>query len=187
LDFNDEQWRSWNQLIRQTRKGDREAYERLLVEISPLVQRYVAKRVFDSQYVEDVFQEVLLSFHKALHTYRVDLPFAPWFFAVIRNATWTALVKNRKFVEREVPTEDFSSVPATEEEEERMDDRLRLALESLPAIYRQAVEMLKFRGMRVEAAAKELGISKIALRVRAHRGYSLLRKNLTAQKQEDKK
>lgn len=187
MDFNDEQWRSWNQLIRQTREGNREAYERLLVEISPLVQRYVAKRVFNSQYVEDVFQEVLLSFHKALHTYRTDLPFAPWFFAVIRNATWTALVKNRKFAEREVPTEDFTAIAAVEQEEDEPDDRLRLALESLPAIYRQAVEMLKFRGMRVEAAAKELGISKIALRVRAHRGYSLLRKQLIGQRQEAKK
>ncbi len=187
MDFNDDQWRSWNQLIRQTREGDRNAYERLLVEISPLVQGYVKKRVFNSQYVEDVFQEVLLSFHKALHTYRTDLPFAPWFFAVIRNATWTALVKNRKFAEREVPTEDFSAVPATETAEDTMDDRLRLALESLPAIYRQAVEMLKFRGMRVDAAAKELGISKIALRVRAHRGYALLRKSLTVQKKEESK
>lgn len=187
MDFNDDQWRSWNQLIRKSREGDREAYERLLVEISPLVQRYVAKRVFDSRYAEDVFQEALLSFHKALHTYRTDLPFAPWFFAVIRNATWTALVKNRKFAEREVLTEDFSTVEAPEAAEDRLDDRLRLALESLPGIYRQAVEMLKFRGMRVEAAAKELGISKIALRVRAHRGYSLLRKHLMAQKQEEKK
>jgi RNA polymerase sigma-70 factor (ECF subfamily) len=187
LDFNDEKWRSWNQLIRQTREGDRGAYERLLVEISPLVQRYVAKRVFDSQYVEDVFQEVLLSFHKALHTYRTELPFAPWFFAVIRNATWTALVKNRKFAEREIPTEDFTPFAAAEEGEEEGDDRLRGALESLPAIYRQAVEMLKFRGMRVEAAAKELGISKIALRVRAHRGYNLLRKHLIGQRQEGKK
>jgi RNA polymerase sigma factor (sigma-70 family) len=187
LDFNDDQWRSWNQLIRKTREGDRDAYERLLVEISPLVQGYVKKRVFNAQYVEDVFQEVLLSFHKALHTYRTDLPFAPWFFAVIRNATWTALVKNKKFAEREVPTEDFSAVPAAEAAEDRVDDRLRLALESLPGIYRQAVEMLKFKGMRVEAAAKELGISKIALRVRAHRGYTLLRKSLTAQKKEENK
>ena len=38
--------------------------------------------------------------------------------------------------------------------------------------------MLKFKGMTVEAAAKELKISKIALKVRAHRGYSMLRKYL---------
>ncbi len=79
----------------------------------------------------------------------------------------------------------FSLVAALEVEEGRTDDRLHLALESLPEIYRGAVEMLKFRGMNVEAAAKELGISKIALRVRAHRGYSLLRKFLTKQQEKN--
>jgi RNA polymerase sigma-70 factor (ECF subfamily) len=186
LDFKNGQWQAWNGLMKQTQEGDREAYERLLVEISPLVFHYVRKRVFDTQQVEDVFQEVLLSFHKAKHTYRTDLPFGPWFFAVIRNSIWSALQKNRKFAEREVPTEDFSLVPALEGDEEGTDDRLYRALESLPEIYRGAVDRLKFRGMTVDTAAKELGISKIALRVRAHRGYALLRKFLTAQQEKSK-
>ena len=179
LDLNDDRWRAWNGLVKRTQEGDREAYERLLTEISPLVLKFVAKRVFNPDYVDDAFQEVLLSFHKALHTYRSELPFAPWFFAVIRNATWSALEKNRKFAQREVPTEDFSLVSAPEEREEGLHEGLHRALDSLPGMYRQAVEMLKFKGMDVETAAKELGISKIAFRVRAHRGYALLRKILT--------
>ena len=186
MDFNDGQWQTWTQLMRQTQGGDQEAYERLLVEISPLVLNFVRKRVFNKQHVEDVYQEVLLTFHKAKHTYRTDLPFGPWFFAVIRNSIWSALQKNHKIAQREVPMEDLPEFAALEAVEDKVDDRLRRALESLPEIYRGAVDRLKFKGMTVEVAAKELGISKIALRVRAHRGYGLLRKFLTAQQEKSK-
>lgn len=186
MDLNDDHWLTWNSLIKRAQGGDKEAYERLLTEISPLVLKYVRKRVFNPQFVEDVFQEALLSFHKALHTYRTELPLGPWFFAVIRNATWTALGKNRKFVQREIPVEDFPAVAAPEQFVGENDDLLHDALESLPVIYRKAVEMLKFKGMRVDEAAKELGISKVALRVRAHRGYSLLRKLMAAEQEKGK-
>jgi RNA polymerase sigma factor (sigma-70 family) len=186
LDFNDSQWQTWTGLMKQTQAGDQKAYERLLVEISPLVFNLVRKRVFNKQHVEDVYQEVLLTFHKAKHTYRTDLPFGPWFFAVIRNSIWSALQKNRRIAQREVPMEDLPEFAALEAVEDKVDDRLRRALDSLPEIYRGAVDRLKFKGMTVEVAAKELGISKIALRVRAHRGYGLLRKFLTAQQEKSK-
>ncbi|HTA76021.1 MAG TPA: sigma-70 family RNA polymerase sigma factor [bacterium] len=181
MDFNDDQWQNWTRLMKLTQGGDKEAYERLLVEMSPVVFNFVRKRVFNQNHVEDVFQEVLLSFHKAKHSYRTDLPFPPWFFAVIRNAVWAALKKNHKIGQREVPLEDFFDIAALETAEDGIDDRIHQALGALPEMNRQAVEMLKLKGMSVETAAKTLGISKAALRVRAHRGYSLLKKILKTQ------
>jgi RNA polymerase sigma-70 factor (ECF subfamily) len=181
LDFNDSHWQAWTGLMKLTQEGDSRAYERLLAEISPLILNYVRKRVFNPQHVEDIFQEVLLTFHKAKHTYRTDRPFSPWFFAVVRNAIWAALEKNQKIAQRELLMDEFPETAALEVGE-GMDDRLHLALESLPEGNRQAVELLKIRGLSVEAAAKELGISKIALKVRAHRGYALLRKFMIAQR-----
>ncbi len=184
MDFNDDQWQAWTGLMRLTQEGDRRAYERLLVEISPLILNYVRKRVFNPQHVEDVYQEALLTFHKARHTYRPSLPFAPWFFAVIRNSIWTALQKNHRVAQRELLMEDFPEAAAPEAAEEGLDDRVHRALESLPQAQRQAVEMLKFKGMSIEAAAQQLGISPIALKVRAHRGYAFLRKILKAPREK---
>ncbi len=181
MDFNDDQWQAWTRLMKLTQEGDREAYERLLTGISPLVFNYVRKRVFNPQHVDDIYQEVLLTFHKAKHTYRTDQPFAPWFFAVIRNAIWAALEKNHRISQREVLMDEFPETATLEAAEDGVDDRLHRALESLPEGNRQAVEMLKFKGMSVDAAAKKMGISKIALKVRAHRGYALLRKHLKAE------
>ena len=172
--------------MKQTQKGNREAYERLLVEISPLILNFVRRRVFNQQLVDDVFQEALLTFHKAKHTYRVELPFGPWFFAVIRNSIWDTLQKNRKFNEHEIPVEDFHDATVPEVAEGGLDDRLHLALESLPDGNRQAVELLKFKGMSLQTAAKEMGISVAAIKVRAHRGYNLLRNFLMVPQEKNK-
>jgi RNA polymerase sigma-70 factor (ECF subfamily) len=162
----------------QIQEGDMEAYALLLSEISPLIFNYVRKRVFNPGQVEDVYQDVLLTFHKARHTYQTDRPFSPWLFTVIRNAVWTALQKRRKVTEKELPFERLPASFARAHEAEGLEDDLRQALNTLPEANRRAVEMLKLQGMDVETAAKELGISPIALKVRAHRGYALLRKKL---------
>jgi RNA polymerase sigma-70 factor (ECF subfamily) len=182
LDFKDGQWQAWTDLMRLTQAGDQAAYARLLEETSPLILNYVRKRVFDPQYVEDVFQEVLLTFHKAKHSYRPERPFSPWFFAVIRNAIWAALDKNRRIREKELPLEDFPELALPEAAEPGLEDAVHQALKALPEGTRRAVEMLKIQGLTVEAAARELGISKIALKVRAHRGYNQLRRILKSKK-----
>jgi RNA polymerase sigma-70 factor (ECF subfamily) len=128
--------------------------------------------------VEDVYQDVLLTFHKARHTYQVDRPFSPWLFTVIRHAIWAALQKRHKVTEKELQMENLPETSANPRQEEGLEDDLQEALNSLPEANRRAVEMLKLQGMDVETAAKQLGISKIALKVRAHRGYEQLRKKL---------
>jgi RNA polymerase sigma-70 factor (ECF subfamily) len=57
-------------------------------------------------------------------------------------------------------------------------DELQQALEALPETLRRPVVMLKIEGKSVEEAARELGISVSALKVRAHRGYARLKKTL---------
>ena len=49
------------------------------------------------------------------------------------------------------------------------------ALEELPDGQRQAVLLIHFEGLTVVEAAERAGISKVALKVRAHRGYRALR------------
>jgi len=178
LDFNDEKWRTWSRLMEQIQEGDMEAYALLLSEISPLIFNYVRKRVFNPSQVEDVYQDVLLTFHKARHTYQIDRPFSPWLFTVVRNAIWAAISKRHKVTEKELQLETLPETAVHARSEEGLEDDLREALDALPEANRQAVEMLKLQGMDLETAAKQLGISKVALKVRAHRGYEQLRKKL---------
>jgi len=144
----------------------------------PLIFNYVRKRVFHPAQVDDAYQDALLKFHRARHTYRTDRPFGPWLFTVVRHALWGSLRKRHRVTERELQVETLPDHPAPVKEEPVMNAPLREALKSLPETTRRAVELLKIRGLDAQAAAKELGISEVALRVRAHRGYAQLRKIL---------
>lgn len=175
------QWESWSLLMVKIQSGDQEAYRQFLNEIGPLLYNYVRRRVFNSELVPDVYQEVLLTLHKARFTYEPARPLGPWLFTVARNSILDALGRNRKFAEREVPTE-FLPESGEVENDGSLGDELHQALNSLSPIHREAIELLKLRALSLEEAAKELNISVAALKVRAHRGYEQLRKLLTEKK-----
>ena len=169
------QWQSWSQMMRRVQEGDEETYRILLNEIGPLLYGYVRRRVFDKNLVDDVYQEVLFTLHRARHSYLTDRPFAPWLFTLAHNAFLDAIGKNRKFAEREVPVEDLPEAAQPEDSPEGLTDELHQALERLPKSLRVPVEMLKLQGLTVEEAAQRLKISVSALKVRAHRGYAKLK------------
>ena len=172
------QWQSWSQMMKRVQEGDEEAYRMLLDEIGPLLYGYVRRRVFNKSLVDDVYQEVLFTLHRARHSYFTDRPFAPWLFTLAHNAFLDAIGRNRKFAEREVPVEVLPEAAVREEKDESLGDELHQALLKLPESLRRPVEMLKIEGLSVEEAAGKLGLSISALKVRAHRGYARLKKIL---------
>jgi RNA polymerase sigma-70 factor (ECF subfamily) len=163
--------------MKKVQEGDAEAYRQFLDEIGPVLFNFVRRRVFNPEMVRDVYQEVLLTLHKARHTYEPSRPLGPWLFTVTRNSILDALGRNRKFVEREVPME-FLPEAGEMERDGSLDDGLYQALQALPEANREAVELLKLKGLSLEEAARKLGISVAALKVRAHRGYLQLRRLL---------
>lgn len=172
------QWQSWSQMMKRVQEGDEEAYRMLLDEIGPLLYGYVRRRVFNKSLVDDVYQEVLFTLHRARHSYFTDRPFAPWLFTLAHNAFLDAIGRNRKFAEREVPVEILPETAESDEKEEGLSDELHQALRRLPESLRRPVEMLKIEGLTVEEAAGKLDLSVSALKVRAHRGYARLKKIL---------
>src|SRR5579859_6733099 len=133
----------------KVQQGDIQAYEQLLNELGPVLLGYVRKRVFNPEIVQDVYQEVLLTFHKARHSYEVSRPFGPWLFTVARNSMLDALAKNRRFVEKEIAVEELPETGTVEIDGSLADD-LDQALKALPPLNRQAIELLKLRGLTLE-------------------------------------
>jgi RNA polymerase sigma-70 factor (ECF subfamily) len=167
-------WRSW---MAAAQLGDREAYQQLLVELLPFVAQIVARRVTAAAAAQDVTQEVLLSIHTARHTYRPERDLSPWVRSIARNATIDWLRRQARSRHREVSIDDHE--PAAPEPDdaarEELPPALRRALEALPAAQREAVHLLKVEGLSVVEAARRVGVSPGALKLRAHRGYLALR------------
>ena len=178
-------------------QGDAAAYELLLTSLLPLLRAFVRRRGVASSEVEDVVQEVLLSIHRARHTWRADRPFDPWMWAVARNASTDALRRQtRERSRRDHAPDRFGEGPAAGEAlasdgsshnpEEQLSAReltpaLAEALSRLPVAQRQAVELLYVEQLSVAQAAARAGVTRAALKVRAHRGSRALRKVLRAE------
>lgn len=170
----------WSGWMSRAQNGDRDAYDRLLRSILPRLRAFVGARVRDRTLAEDVVQNVLISIHQARHTYRPERPFGPWLRAVARNAVIDALRARGVRTRREVPLEDLEPVAPGEPIESRdaLSPALAAALAELPPTQREAVELLHIHDLSSAEAAERLGISAVALRVRAHRGYKALRAKL---------
>jgi len=172
----------WRAGMVAAQQGDAAAYDALLRELLPYVRGRVRPRVFDPNAVEDIVQNVFVSLHRARHTYRPERPFHPWINAVMRNAVVDYIRDRQRRAQREisleadgVPEPAVNAVAGDGPREPVLSDELATALEGLPDGQRQAVLLIHFEGLTVVEAAKRAGVSKAALKVRAHRGYRALR------------
>jgi RNA polymerase sigma-70 factor (ECF subfamily) len=172
----------WSGLMAAAQEGDAEAYRALLEEIMPVVRGMVLSRVYDRAAAEDVVQNVLLSVHRARHTYRSERPFKPWLAAIARNAIIDSFRGSGRRRDREIEVEliDAFADPVDEghPDEREVSPHLLAAIERLPAKLREAVVLLQIEGLSVAEAADRAGVSAGALKVRAHRGYKALRRDL---------
>ena len=70
-------------LLTASLSGDEKAYSEFLTLISRRLRGFIAKRIAAAE-VEDVLQEILISLHKARHTYDGKRPALPWVIAIAR-------------------------------------------------------------------------------------------------------
>lgn len=171
--------------------GDAAAYESLLGSLLPVLRAFVRRRGVGASEVEDVVQEILLLIHRARHTWRADRPFDPWMWAIARNASTDALRRQTRERSRrdrapdpigEAPNviEALAAVGRSRNPEQQLTadeltPNLVEALSRLPASQRQALELLYLEQLSVAEAAARAGVSRSALKVRAHRGSRALR------------
>jgi len=176
-------------LMRAAQTGDRDAYVQLLREISPRIRHIVRSRrpFLTAEDIEDLVQDVLLSVHAVRATYDPKRPFLPWLVAIARNRLADAARRYARNQAQEVQVENlavtFSDESAKFSKKAYGDpEALRLALDSLPAGQRNAIEMLKLREMSLKEAAAAGGTSVGALKIATHRAMNALRKKLMKKK-----
>ena len=154
--------------------GDRDAYRALLENVCGELRALLQRRLPGGIEVDDVLQEVLLTLHRARHTYDPGRPFDPWLHAIARNAAVDAFRRARGRLRRERLTDDDALLDAAGSDAVR-EPALGQVLARLPSAQRSAIEMVKLEGLTVAEAANRAGIAPGAMRVRVHRGYRALR------------
>jgi len=176
----------WSVWMAAAQRGDARAYEALLRELRPSLQGFVRRQISSDSAVEDIVQTVLLSLHRARHSYRSEHLFEPWLWAIARNALTDYQRKRARRHGREEPLPDENALPdgfltpvlsehRAAREQVGLSRDLEHALRRLPASQQEAVLLLHLEGLSVIEAAVRAHVSPGALKARVHRAYRALR------------
>ena len=159
--------------------GEADAFELLYRRVSPNLMGYLLRLTRNRERAEDLLQITFSKIHRARSSYLRGAPVLPWILAIARRS----FLDERRSAQ--VRTEDLSPDGALPEQqpEERplpaeLSDALEVALYRLPETYREAIVLTKITGLSVAEAASVLGATETAVKLRVHRGYNQLRKEL---------
>jgi RNA polymerase sigma-70 factor, ECF subfamily len=180
---------SLEELMQRARQGDQAAYTALFHAITPALRGFLIRRLGAHADVEDVIQNILLSIHRAGHTYDSARPFKVWMFAIARhrlNDHLRGIYRKGTIPDISLDdlTHELSSADVTGEQERR--EYLNTLLSVLPARQRKIVTMMKVEGHTAEDTAKALNMSVSAVKVAAHRAYKVLAQKAEALQEEER-
>ena len=165
--------------------GDARAFEQLYERICPGVRSFLRSLARNNATADDLTQQTFLKVHRARATYVRGLSVEAWIFAIARR---TFLDEHRRQSRSPLQLSQDGILPdqpaatsAQPDLQARFSQALRSlqqALDSMPQASREALMLLKVDGLSVSEAADVAGVSKGALKVRAHRGYNHVRRLL---------
>lgn len=158
-------------------QGDQAAYRFVLESAEKLAFRYIAKRLTHTEDIEDILQEMLISIHKARHTYDSSRPFLPWLYAILNFRFQDYL--RRHYRKAEYPSEHIEQLlqdetPSNEEIMEKR-DLLEKYLSHLNEKQRSILTMIYGNGDSAQEVSNSLNISVSDVRVTAHRAIQKLK------------
>ena len=167
-------------LMRRSLAGDQRAYAALLHETTRLLRPFLAKRMSIASEVDDLMQEILLSIHKARHTYDGNRPYKPWVYAIAKFRLQDHLRVHYSDQLRHAldfdELEEYLLDPVTESLMSY--ESISGEVDKLPEKQAMILRFLHQDGYTAREVAEKTGMTESAVKVAAHRAYKVLRKKL---------
>jgi RNA polymerase sigma-70 factor, ECF subfamily len=156
-------------------KGNHADYACFLKSIIPLLKRMVGGQLPASD-VDDVVQEILISVHKARHTYDGQRPFRPWLSAIAKFRISDHL--RGYYAQHQDKTEDINAwediLPDVTESTAHYESIYEL-LEGVPQAQKKILTLLYAEGHTAKEVGVLLGMNESAVKVAAHRAIKKIR------------
>ena len=154
------------QLVARAQRGDKQAFELLVIKYQRKLGRLLSRWVRDPAEVEDVTQEAFIKAYRALPSFRGESAFYTWLYRIAINTAKNYLVA----LGRRAPTttefdneeaEGFedaeqlrdSSTPESELEGKQIAAVVNKAMEALPEDLRTAITLREIEGLSYEEIA----------------------------------
>lgn len=162
-------------LFRAGLTGDTASYNRFLQIITPMLRRVVAKKLASAD-VEDTLQEILISIHKARHTYDGERAVMPWLLAIAEFRINDCLRKIYAGSRHEsVNIDELAESLADVTELHNSNESIEEMLKDVPEREQRILTMMHVEGYTAEETGKRLGMKDSAVKVAAHRAVKKIR------------
>ncbi len=179
-------------LVAAAVNGERDAIERVLRWVRPLVLRYCRARVGGHAFAsaDDVAQEVCLAVLTALPGYRDQgRPFLSFVYGIASHKVADAhrnAARNRADLVPELPERpELADGPEAQVLQNEITGRMAKLLHNLPERQREVLILRVVVGLSAEETAEAVDSTPGAVRVAQHRALSRLRNLLTARSRSD--
>ena len=167
-------------LMRLAQAGDKRAYTGLLQETSRFLRPFLAKRLSQASEVDDLLQEILLSIHKARHTYDGARPYKPWVFSIAKFRLLDHLrVHYADQLHHAIELSEVENIlPEPVTDSAMTYESISGAVDKLPDKQAIILQMMHQQGYTAKEVAAKIGMKESAVKVAAHRAYKVLRNML---------
>ena len=175
-------------LINLVKKGDKKAYEVLVLQYQDRLVFSVYKFLKDYELAQDIAQEAFVKAFKNIEKFRGDSSFYTWIYRIAINTAKNLLsskarssevyddeITELKLSESAVTTENPENILEAEELRSKMMD----AIQSLPDDIRTTFSLREFDGLSYEEIAKVQNCPIGTVRSRIHKGREILDKTFS--------
>ena len=181
-------------LVRRLKAGDEDAYATVVRTLGGRLLAVARRFLQDEDLARDAVQDAFLSAFRSIDAFDGQAQLSTWLHRIVVNAALMKLRTRRRKPEQSIEpllpafAEDGHHatpvVPWTESAEHAlvcadMRARVRRAIAELPESYRTALVLRDLEERSTRDAAKMLGISENALKLRLHRARQALATKMT--------
>jgi RNA polymerase sigma-70 factor (ECF subfamily) len=170
------------QLVVRVQKGDKRAFDLLVLKYQYKVHAIVARFIRDNDEVRDVVQEAFIKAYRALPKFRGDSQFYTWLYRIAVNTAKNYLVaRSRRPPSSDVDLDDAEYYSGSDQlkdhsspENQLFRDQLEVAINQaiveLPEDLRTAVTLREYEGLSYEDIAAVMDCPVGTIRSRIFRG-----------------
>ncbi|MFI9652274.1 RNA polymerase sigma factor RpoE [Guyparkeria sp. GHLCS8-2] len=181
-------------LVARARKGDRRAFDLLVLKYQHRVQRLIARYIRDPELVFDLAQETFIKAYRALERFRGDSAFYTWVYRIAVNTAKNQLASDARggyMVSLNSGGSDESDEPMMEPEAlrdggtpeaiaatEELKTAIDRAISDLPEDLRTALTLREMEGLSYDEIAAVMGCPIGTVRSRIFRAREAIEQSI---------
>jgi len=182
-----------SQLINDALTGDQKAFSAIVKRYREQIFHFILKMVKDGAQAEDLTQETFIKAFRALASFNSQYAFSTWLYKIAAN-NCIDYFRKKKLATTSIDTPiqakdgqlhrdfpDHQEGPESQLISKERTNEIKVAIDSLPEKYRQAIILRHSQDRSYEEIAKELDLPLGTVKVRIFRAREMLKSKLKDQ------